>query len=118
MAIFLLVISGLLFIITFSIHMILANRGPLDKPMYLYNPLLSAIPLISGIILPVIPFSIVTELHWLAVFGINLVFIFVAGPFLTGQFLIRFASGKGLGHDMVFAFSGAVITLLIGLLLR
>ena len=87
-----------------------------DKPMYTQNPIMSTIPWISGFILPVIPFSIVFELHWLAIFFINLGVVYILGPVLTKGFLVRFASGKGFGYDMLYSFVGGIITLVIGLI--
>ena len=118
MSTFFLLVSAILFIGTFGIHMLIATGSILDKPLYTRDPVMSAIPWISGFILPVIPFTIVTELHWLAIFFINLVVVYILGPILTRGLLVRFASGKGHGYDMIYSFVGGLIGLIIGLLAR
>lgn len=118
MATFFLIVSAILFIATFGIHMTINSGDQLDKPMYTRDPIMSAIPWISGFILPVIPFTIVFEYHWLAIFFINLAVVYILGPMLTKGLLVRFASGKGLGHDMLYSFIGGTITLIIGLITR
>ncbi len=116
MATFFLIFSAILFIATFGIHMIINTRSQFDKPMYTRDPFVSAIPWISGLILPVIPFTIVFEYHWLAIFFINLAVVFVFGPILTKGIIVRFASGKGFGFDMMYSFFGGIISLIIGLI--
>lgn len=118
MATFFLIISAILFIATFGIHMFISNGDPLNKPMYTRDPIMSVIPWISGVILPVIPLTLVFEIHWLAMFFINLAVVFILGPTLTKGLLVRFASGKGIGQDMVYSFIGALISLIIGLIAR
>ena len=118
MGTFLLIVSGILFIATFGIHMFITSGIKSDQPLYVKNPLLSLIPWISGFILPVIPFTIVTDVHWLGIFFINLVVVFILGPALTKAILVRFASGKGLGNDMLYSFVAGIITLIIGLALN
>lgn len=118
MANFFLIVSAILFIATFGIHMFINSGNSFDKPMYTRDPALSAIPWISGFILPVIPFALVIDLHWVAIFFINLVVVYLIGPVLTKGLLVRFASGKGMGHDMLYSFVGGIITLVIGLIAR
>lgn len=118
MSTILLVIGAILLISTFGIHSIITNSNEYDKPMYTTNPLLSAIPWISGFILPVIAWTNITEFHWLALFFINLAVVWILGPWLTKGFLVRFASGKGLGKDMLTAFVAGVIALIVGFLLK
>ena len=118
MATFLLIISAILFIVTFGIHMMIDNGNQLDKPMYTKDPLMSAIPWISGFILPVIPFSIITDFHWLTIFIVNLAVVFLVGPALTKGIIVRFATGKGLGRDMFQSFIGGIIALVIGLIAK
>jgi hypothetical protein len=89
-----------------------------NKPPYTINPILSAIPWVSGFILPVISFTIVFEYHWLAIFFINIAVVCILGPILTRGFLVRFARGKGLGYDMFYLIIGGIITLIIGLIAR
>lgn len=111
-----LIISALLFVLTFGIYMILNSGSPVDKPKYTRGPLMSAIPWICGFVLPVIPFTLVFDYHWVIIFFLNLVFVFMLGPKLTEGFLVRFASGKGFGRDMLYSFIGGVVTLVIGLI--
>jgi hypothetical protein len=118
MATIFLIISAILFIATFGIHMMINSGDQFDKPIYSSDPIMSKIPWMSGFIFPVIPFTLVFEFHWLAIFFINLAVVFILGPTLTGGLLVRFASGKGLGHDMVYSFIGGIITLIIGLIAR
>lgn len=118
MATFFLIISAILFIATFGIHIMINSDDQWDKPMYTRDPIMSAIPWISGFILPVIPFTLVFEFHWLAMFFINLAVVYILGPILTRGLLVRFASGKGLGPDMVYSFIGGIISLIIGLIAR
>ncbi len=118
MATVFLIISAILFIATFGIHMMINSGDEFDKPMYTRDPIMSAIPWVSGFILPVIPFTLVFEFHWLVTFFINLVVVYILGPILTKGLLTRFASGKGLGQDMVYAFFGGIIMLIIGLISR
>lgn len=113
----LLVIGAVLLISTFGIHATISNGSEIDKPMYTSNPLISVIPWISGFVLPVIAWANITELHWIALFFINFVVVWILGPWLTKGFLVRFASGKGLGKDMLTAFIAGIITLVIGLII-
>jgi len=117
MATVLLVIGAVLLISTFGIHSSILE-SEIDNPAYTSNPLLSAIPWISGFVLPVIVWAKITEFHWLALFFINLGVVRILGPLLTKGFLIRFASGKGLGIDMVTAFVSGIITIVIGLVIQ
>ncbi|RYU93181.1 hypothetical protein [Emticicia agri] len=118
MATFFLIVSIILFIATFGIHMAINSGDQFDRPMYTRDPIMSAIPWVSGFILPVIPFTIIFEYHWVAVFFINLAVVYILGPILTKVLLVRFASGKGLGHDMLYSFLGGIVALIIGLLAR
>jgi hypothetical protein len=118
MATFLLIISSILFIATFGIHVMIIGGDPIHKPRYTDNALLSAIPWISGFVVPVIPLTIVLEINWLIVFFINLAVVWILGPVLTEVFLARFATGRGFGRDLVYSFIGGIVTLIIGLVLR
>jgi hypothetical protein len=118
MSTFFLIVSAILFIATFGVHMAIDSGDQFGKPMYTRDPIMSSIPWVSGFILPVIPFTIVFEYHWLAIFFINLAVVYIIGPMLTKGFLVRFASGKGLGQDMLNSFIGGIVTLIIGLLVR
>ncbi len=118
MATVLLVIGAVLLISAFGIHSTISNGSEIDKPMYTSNPLMSAIPWISGFIFPVIAWANITEFHWIALFFINLAVVWILGPWLTKGFLVRFASGKGLGKDMLTAFVAGIIALVIGLAIQ
>lgn len=118
MATALLIIGAVLLISTFGIHAIISNESEFDKPMYTSNPLMSELPWISGFILPVIAWANITEFHWIALFFINLAVVWISGPWLTKGFLVRFASGKGLGKDMLTAFIAGIIALVIGLAIQ
>jgi hypothetical protein len=114
----LLIISAILFIATFGIHVIIARADKFDQPMYIHNPLMTSIPWISGFVLPVIPFSILFDVNWIAIFFINIAVVWLLGPMLTKAFLVRFASGKGLGKDMLTSFIAGIVVLIIGLLVN
>lgn len=106
----LLIISAVLFISTFGIYSIIINGSEFDKPIYTGNPLISALPWISGFILPVFIWIKITEFNWIALFFVNLAVVLFIGPWLTKGFLVRFASGKGFGKDMLTAFIAGIIT--------
>jgi len=118
MGVILLIISAILFIATFGIHAMITSGDKFDQPMYIHNPLMTSIPWISGFVLPVIPFSIVFDVNWIAIFFINLAVVWLLGPMLTKSFLVRFASGKGLGKDMLTSFIAGIVVLIIGLLVN
>jgi hypothetical protein len=118
MVTFFLIVSAILFIATFGIHIMINSGDQFDKPLYTRDSIISSIPWISGFVLPVIPFTLVLEFHWVAIFFINLAVVYILGPILTRGFLVRFASGKGLGHDMMYSFIGGIFTLIIGLISR
>jgi hypothetical protein len=44
--------------------------------------------------------------------------VYFFGPPLTNAILVRFASGKGIGYDMIYSFIGGFITLILGMLFR
>lgn len=115
MGTFLLILSSILFIATFGIHSMIKTSSSLEQPMYVNNSLLAAVPWISGFILPVVCWSLIFDLHWIALFFINLVVVYIFGPILTKGLLVRFASGKGLGRDMLYSFIGGIIALIIGI---
>lgn len=118
MSTFLLIIGSILLISTFGIHSTIMNNNKFDKPIYTTNPILSAIPWISGFILPVIAWVNITDFHWFASFFINLALVWILGPWITKEFLIRFASGRGLGKDLITTFSSGLIALIIGLIIK
>tara|TARA_B110001469_G_C9587113_1_gene291284 strand:+ start:522 stop:878 length:357 start_codon:yes stop_codon:yes gene_type:complete len=118
MGIAILIVSAVLFISTFGIHSFISNGHEFDKPVYTSNPLMSSIPWISGFIIPVVIWTQITDFHWIALFFINLAVVWILGPMLTKGFLVRFASGKGLGKDMLTAFVAGIVSLIIGLLVK
>ena len=81
----------------------LKHGGPLSYAGYLSSPLLSSIPWISGFILAVIPECLIFNVTWYWMFLINIVGIYILGPIITKFFLVRMASGKGLGMDAFIA---------------
>jgi len=113
---FLFTFSAILFIGTFGMHATITNGHPLDRPRYTYNPIASAIPWISGFILPIIPLALVLDINWIVIFIFNMAVVYFFGPPLTNAILVRFASGKGIGYDMIYSFIGGFITLILGLL--
>ena len=107
MKIFLLLISVISFISAYGSHMF-AKNAPLGWCGYMVNPILSAIPWISGFVLAVIPEVILFEdVFWLWIFLGNAVLVFILGPTITKFVLKRIASGKGAGVDIL-------VTLIIG----
>lgn len=79
---------------------------------------MSAIPWISGFILPVIVWTQITDYNWFALFIVNFAVVWLIGPWLTKGFLVRFASGEGLGKDMFTAFVAGIVVLIIGLFIK
>jgi hypothetical protein len=118
MATIILIISGILFISTFVIHLTIMNGNEIDKPLYTRDPLMSSIPWIAGFIMPVFSWSNISDFNWLGLFFINFAVAFIFGPWFTKGFLVRFASGRGPGEDMVTAFVAGIISLIIGLFLK
>lgn len=117
MATIILILSAILFIATFGIHVMITNQDESEQPLYIHNPLFNAIPWVSGFILAVIPQAVIFEINWIAMFFINLALVWLLGPMLTKAFLIRLSSGKGLGNDMFVAFTAGLVALFIGLLI-
>jgi hypothetical protein len=113
-----LLISGIFFIATYGIHMMITFGDMPFKPAYTRYRILSFLPWISGFILPVIPFVIVFNLNWLIIFFINIAAVLILGRILTRGFLSLFASVRGLGIDIGFAFIAGLITFIIGLILK
>ena len=112
-----LILSAIIFIVAFGIHAAIKGQDVLDHPMYVDIPILNLLPLVFGFVLPVYVWSRITELHWAICFVLNLLAIWIIGPWLTRTYLTRFSSGKGLGVDMVYAFSLGIITFVVGLIL-
>ena len=51
-------------------------------------------------------------------FLINIAGIYILGPIITKFFLVRMASGKGLGMDAFIALIIGIITLILGFIFR
>ncbi len=118
MANVLLVVSAILFIITLGIHARIMSREKVRRPYYTRNPVLTSIPIVSGYILPVIPFAIVFEVPLVFVFFINLIFAYLLGQLFTKTLLAKLVHGKGLAREMIFLFTGALIIMIIGIVIR
>lgn len=117
MQVFLLIISAICFISAYGVHMY-AKNDPLMWCGYMDVPLMSAIPWISGFIFAVIPEAILFEdVFWLWIFLGNAVLVFIFGPIITNLFLVRLASGKGAGIDIIIALIIGFVTLGISLFL-
>lgn len=117
MKIFLLVVSIICFISTYGTHMF-AKRDPMGWCGYMDEPLMAAVPWISGFVLAVIPEAILLNtIHWVWIFLGNAIVVLIFGPAITRFFLIRFASGKGAGWDILIALIIGAITLVISLIL-
>ena len=117
MSSFLLIISIICFTSGFGIHA-LASRSIDGWCGYMSHPLLTVIPWISGFVLAVIPEIILFDMEWYWVFLINIAIQIVLGQFITLIFLRRFSTGKGAGYDILLSLIIAIITLIIGILIR
>lgn len=111
------ILSSVLFISSCGIHLRIMSENEIDRPPYTRNKPIVGLLWMSGFVFPVIPWIKITELHWLALFFINMALVFFIGPNITEGYLKRLASGKGLGQDMITAFVAGLVTLLIGLIL-
>ena len=49
-------------------------------------------------------------------FLINIVGVYILGPIITKFFLVRMASGKGLGMDAFIALIIGIVALIVGLI--
>lgn len=115
MTIFFFIVATWLLIAAFGLKIKRGDRREFDEPAILQTKAMSVIPWLSGFVLPVIPLALMINIHWVLIFLLNLPFVYIAGPFLTNQFLDRFATGRGLGRDMVIAFRWGIISLVLGL---
>lgn len=118
MSTFFLIVSIWLLEATFGIKMRGEDVVEFDKPGLFNKRGSVVIPYISALILAVIPFAVLLPVHWGLILILNPFFLFAAGPFLTKAYMVRFAWGRGPSYDMLYCFSGGVITLVIGLLIR
>lgn len=113
----LLIISSICFISAYGTHMFAKNNCG-DWCGYMAVPWMTAIPWISGFILAVIPEAILFNIFWLWAFLLNIVLVFIIGPFVTKFLLRRVASGKGAGFDILVLIALGIISLIIGLILK
>ncbi len=95
-----------------------AKNNPMSWCGYMEVPFMAAIPWISGFVLAVIPEVILLKnIYWVWILLGNAVLVFILGPAITKFFLIRFASGKGAGYDIIIAIIIGAVTLGISLLI-
>lgn len=113
-----LIISTISFISAFGIHLYATTSDASNWCGYMSSTILSSIPWISGFVLAVIPEAIMIDLFWLWIFLLNAVFVYIFGPILTNVFLIRLASGKGSGVDIITAILIGIISLIIGIVVK
>jgi len=118
MSTFFLIVSIWLLEATFGIKMSLDGVIEFDKPRLFENRGAVITPYISAFVLPVIPFAILLPVHWGIILILNPFFLFLAGPLLTKAYLVRFAWGRGPSWDMLYCFTGGIVTLTIGLIIR
>jgi hypothetical protein len=117
MKIFLLVVSVICFISAYGTHMF-AKNNPMSWCGYMDVPFMAAIPWISGFLLAVIPEVILfNSINWVWILLGNAVIVFILGPVISRFFLVRFASGKGAGYDIMIALIIGGVTLGIALLI-
>jgi len=112
-----LILSGLLFIVAFGFDVAIESKDPIDQPMYQRNPVLWVLPKISGFILPIIPWYILTSFNILLLALANIGLVLLLGPVITRGYQKRFASGRGFGKDMLNAFIAALVLLILGWIL-
>ena len=122
-----LTISAICFISSYGCHMILykmyesyIDNGSdlwLDLPGYLENPFLCNIPIISGLILAVIPECFLFNLSWYWVTILNIVVIFILGPLITKLYLFLMASKKGPGYDVLNSLLIGIISFILGIII-
>lgn len=112
------VISIICFISVFGCHAALKNGDSIDYPGYMYSPLLSSIPYISGFVLVVIPECLIFDIEWYWMFLINIFITIILGPIITKFYLVRMASGKGLGQDAFTSLLIAIVSLILGIVFQ
>ena len=115
MSAFLFIVSALCFIAAFGVHMCGKNN---DWCGYMEVPWMSAIPWISGFILAVIPETLLFNIDWWWMFLINIPVVYIFGPLFTRIIMRRIASSKGAGVDVLVSMAIAIITLIIGVVIR
>ena len=107
----LLLFSALIFFICSGIFII----AMFNDELYFTKSIFAYIPLVCGIILPVVSYSIVLEWNWVIILLIHIGFLFFLAKRLTDEYLVRFASGKGLGYDYILSFIIATFFMSFGL---
>lgn len=117
MSTFCFIISTMCFISAFGAHIQGSNRVDGWCP-YMEIPWMSAIPWISGFVLAVIPETYLFDIRWWWLFLINIPLVYIVGPLFTGIVMRRIASGKGTGYDVLISIIIAIVTLIIGILIK
>ena len=110
----LLLFSALIFFICSGIFII----AMFNDELYFTKSIFAYIPLVCGIILPVVSYSIVLEWHWAIIFTIHILILFFLGYRVTKAFLDNFSTGKGLGYDYILSFVVATIFMTAGVLTK
>jgi hypothetical protein len=118
MSAILLVIAAILFITTFGIYSVAHNTQIARFGKSTIKSTVIIFALISGFVLPVIPFTIIFKINFIWVFLINIPVVWIIGPIITKVIWERFASGKGLGQDMLYSFIAGIIALIIGIVIK
>lgn len=109
-----LIVSTISFIATWGVHM-LAKNGVFGYNSYLFVPWKCAIPWISGFGLAVIPETFLLNISWYWVVLINIPITIMLG-FWSAKIILRwFASGKGVGLDLIISIIVGFVFLAIGL---
>jgi hypothetical protein len=115
MSIILLVVAAILFITTFGIYSIMHNTQVERLGTSTVKSSIIVIAIVSGFILPVIPFTLIFNINFIWVFFINIPLVWIFGPIITKLILGRLATGKSLGQDMLYSLIGGIIALIIGI---
>lgn len=119
MATFFLITSAFLFILTYLFHGA-HIRGDRWVP-YMSKHWYTFIIILCGHVFPVIPITIVSGLHWLAIFLINSSFLLIFSRFLSKGVLYlcddRFPNPWELFNDYRLSSIVGIIALVIGLLI-
>lgn len=117
MSTFFLVFAAVLFIATFGIYSILHNAQRSKFGMATGSSSLIILGLVSGFVLPVIPFAKLIDMHFMWIFLINIPVAWLFGPIMGTIIIKRFATGKGIGPDMFYTFIAGMGALIVGFLL-
>ena len=115
---FLFIVSSLLFISNFGIHALILSQERWEQPPYVDNQILCLIPWLSGYVFSVIPIIFAFDFNWIVVFLINVLVNKYLGGAITHGYMIRFASGKSLGTDLLTSFIASFGTMILGLILK